>query len=108
LGNEKTKLLQSILSSFHFIKSGKGWAGRLIYGQADVKFVVLYEVILLDSDREASTIYCFVQSPDDRGLEILIIRGDIFKSFVRYVPEIRDSEMIGIAHKLIDIPSLYD
>jgi hypothetical protein len=100
---------ESILSSFRFTKCGVGMSGVLgCDKERDEVSGILYEVTLLDNDREASAIYCFVRHPDDRGLEILIIRGDVFKSFVRYVPEIRDSEMRAIAHKLIDIRSLYD
>jgi hypothetical protein len=59
---------KSILSAFHFTKRGAGAFGGLSSQVGELKNVALSEVRLLDDDREAPALYCFVQDPDNRGL----------------------------------------
>jgi len=110
--SNKANVNESILSSFHLIEGHFGMLGQGAVGhfggflsqiELKVKRVSLHEVIVKGDHSQAPAIYFCVQDRDARGLEILIVREEAAKSFVRYMPQISDEEMRQISHRLIEL-----
>ena len=110
--SNKTNYVESILSSFHLIEGRFGMLGQGAVGcfgcsssqiKLEVKHITLHEVIVKGDHGQAPAIYFCMQDRHARGLEILIVREEAVKSFVRYMPQISDKEMRQNSIRLLEL-----
>jgi hypothetical protein len=89
---------ESILSRYPIIGRGTGQYGSR---WEDVKSIIFHELTVQDSEKDIFALYCFLQDHQDRGLEILVMRRDDFKTLVQYIPKDTETEKDKIIMKLL-------
>ena len=96
---KQANFYEPLLSKYSITKTGAG-----AYGSShkdDVNHMIRHELTVLYNKKETDALYYIIQDQMNRGIEVLIIREDAIRSFVRYIPENADVEMQTAAHILI-------